>query len=216
MCHGHPHYHPCSHTSVKWLYCPEAIFDLSTGYEAPCANPIYSTAQPVKSDCPLKNCNFKALKGSWNCCECGQGPNTQGWCTVVRRDVGWNPLTKRMENMDVPCGHGCCSNCSRYPSSRGSTPEISFADARKGRNGRKGHGNSRSSGHRRSSAYDFGGSVSTVVEKDESAATTSSSVAHGSRGSRKPTYDASVDYLTKKAKTSSSGKKKGYKHRSEY
>ncbi|KAI1368119.1 hypothetical protein F5Y08DRAFT_296593 [Xylaria arbuscula] len=114
MCHGHPHYHPCSHTSVKWLYCPEANFDLSTGYEAPCANPIYSTAQPVKTDCPLKNCNFKALKGSWNCCVCGQGPNTQGWCTVVRRVVDWNPLTKTRENMDVTCGHGCCDRCSRY------------------------------------------------------------------------------------------------------
>lgn len=116
MCHGHPHYHPCSHTSVKWLYCPEAIFDLSTGYETPCANPIYSTAQPVNSDCPLKNCNFKALKGSWNCCVCGQGPNTQGWCTAATRAMNWDPVMKRMENMDVPCGHGCCSQCSRYRS----------------------------------------------------------------------------------------------------
>ncbi|GAW18357.1 hypothetical protein ANO14919_078320 [Xylariales sp. No.14919] len=213
MCHGHPHYHPCSHTSVKWLYCPEAIFDLATGYEAPCANPIYSTAQPVKSDCPLKNCNFKALKGSWNCCVCGQGPNTQGWCTVVRRAVNWNPLTKNMEDMDVPCGHGCCGKCSRYSSSRGSTPEISFAEVRKGRAGRKSHSNSRSSGHRRSSVYDFGGNVSTVVEKDESEAPTSSSVPHGSR---KPTCDTSADYLAKKAKVSSSSKKKGYKHRSEH
>ncbi|TGJ83189.1 hypothetical protein E0Z10_g5574 [Xylaria hypoxylon] len=78
---------------------------------------------------------------------------------------------------------------------------MSFAEARKGRTG----------------PYDFVGSVSAVVEKDESAAaTTSSSVAHGPRGSRKSTYDASVDYLTKKTKASSSGKKKGYKHRSEY
>ncbi|KAI1420912.1 hypothetical protein F5Y12DRAFT_787893 [Xylaria sp. FL1777] len=213
MCHGHPHYHPCNHTSVKWLYCPEANFDLATGYEAPCANPIYSTPQPSKTDCPLKNCNFKALKGSWCCCVCGQGPNTQGWCTVVRRAMDWNPLTKTMENMDVPCGHGCCGECSRYPSSRGSTPEMSFAEVRKGRTSRKSHGSSIMSGHRRPPAYDFGGSVSAVVEKDESAATTSSSVAHSSRGARKSTYDTSVDYLAKKAKVSGSGKKKGYKHR---
>ncbi|KAI1749694.1 hypothetical protein F4782DRAFT_549473 [Xylaria castorea] len=200
MCHGHPHYHPCSHTSVKWLYCPEAIFDLSTGYETPCANPIYSTAQPVNSDCPLQNCNFKALKGSWTCCVCGQGPNAQGWCTVLRRAMNWNPVTKSMENMDVPS------------SSRGSSPEISFAEVRKTRNARKGH--SRSSGLKRSSAYDFSGGFSAVVEEGDPA--DSSSAAHSSRGSRKSTYDTNVDYLTKKAKTPSSSKKKGYKHRSQY
>ncbi|KAI0490195.1 hypothetical protein F4859DRAFT_520036 [Xylaria cf. heliscus] len=214
MCHGHPHFHPCSHTSVKWLYCPEAMFDLSTGYETPCANPIYSTAQPVNSDCPLQNCNFKALKGSWTCCVCGQGPNAQGWCTALRRAMNWNPVTKMMENMDVPCGHGCCSQCSRYPSSRGSSPEISFTEVRKTRSARKGH--SRSSGLKRSSAYDFGGGFSAVVEGDDLAATTSSSAAHSSRGSRKSTYDANVDYLTKKAKAPSSSKKKGYKHRNQY
>ncbi|KAI8624719.1 hypothetical protein F5Y19DRAFT_480322 [Xylariaceae sp. FL1651] len=215
MCHGHPHYHPCSHTSVKWLYCPEAVFDLSTGYEAPCANPIYSTAQPANTDCPLQNCNFKALKGSWTCCVCGKGPNTQGWCTVLRRAVEWNPLTKREEDMDVPCGHGCCSKCSRYPSSRGSSPETSFAEGRKGRTGRKGHGSSRASGHKRSSTYDFGGNFSPVVEGDESAVT-SSSATHGSRSSRKPTYDTSVEYSPKKSKTSNSSKKKGHKIRSHH
>ncbi|KAI1350219.1 hypothetical protein F5Y01DRAFT_161071 [Xylaria sp. FL0043] len=114
MCHAHPQYHPCSHTSVRWMYCPEAKFEVSTGYESPCAKPIWLNAQPVKFDCPLKNCNFKALRGSWSCCVCGQGPNTQGWCTVPREAVDWNPLTQRMETMDVPCGHGCCGKCSRY------------------------------------------------------------------------------------------------------
>ncbi|KAI3329916.1 hypothetical protein F4824DRAFT_505661 [Ustulina deusta] len=112
-----------------------------------------------------------------------------------------------MEDMDVPCGHGCCGKCSRYPSSRASTPEMSFAEIRKGRPGRKSHSTSRSSGHRRPSAYDYGGSVAAVVENDESAAATSSSVAHSSRGSRKSTYDTSADYLAKKAKVSSSGAK---------
>ncbi|RYC63136.1 hypothetical protein CHU98_g3094 [Xylaria longipes] len=95
----------------------------------------------------------------------------------------------------------------------GSSPEISFAEVRKTRTARKGHG--RSSGLKRSSTYDFGGGFSAVVEEDDLAATTSSA-AHSSRGSRKSTYDTSVDYLTKKAKASSSSKKKGYKHRSQY
>lgn len=112
MCHGHPHYHPCSHTSVKWLYCPEAMFDLDTGYETPCSNPIYSTPQPTNVDCPLQNCNFKALMGSWNCCVCRKGPNTQGWCTALVHRMDWNPLTGQVEDMEVPCGHGCCSSCS--------------------------------------------------------------------------------------------------------
>ncbi|KAI0859422.1 hypothetical protein F4860DRAFT_482666 [Xylaria cubensis] len=214
MCHGHPHYHPCSHTSVKWLYCPEAMFDLSTGYEAPCANPIYSKAQPVRSDCPLQNCNFKALKGSWTCCVCGQGPNAQGWCTVLRRAMNWNPVTKTMEDMDVPCGHGCCSQCSRHPSSRGSSPEISFAEVRKTRAARKGHG--RSFGIKRSSTYDFSRGFSPVVKEDDPETTTSSLAAYSSQGSRKSTYDINVDYVTKKTKTSNSSKKKGCKHRSQY
>ncbi|KAI1190292.1 hypothetical protein F5B17DRAFT_388017 [Nemania serpens] len=215
MCHGHPHYHPCSHTSVKWLYCPEAIFDLSTGYETPCANPIYSTAQPVNSDCPLKNCNFKGLKGSWQCCVCGQGPNTQGWCTAQRLAMNWNPAMKRTEDMEVPCGHGCCSRCSRYPSSRGSSPDISFAEVRKNRTSRKSHGNSRSTGQRRTSTYEYGGGIAAGAKEDELAATASSSATHTSRGSRKSPYDTSVDYVTMKTKASGGGKK-GYKHRSQY
>lgn len=113
MCHGHPHYHPCSHTSVKWLYCPEAKYDMTTGYEAPCGNPIYSAVQSTNVNCPLQNCNFKKLKGSWNCCVCNKGPNSQGWCTVPRSVQDWNPLTRRYEVMEMPCGHGCCSNCTR-------------------------------------------------------------------------------------------------------
>ncbi|KAK5632812.1 hypothetical protein RRF57_008526 [Xylaria bambusicola] len=89
---------------------------------------------------------------------------------------------------------------------------MSFAEICKGRSGRKSHGNSRLSGHRRPSGYDFEGSVAALVEKDDLPATTSS-VAHTSRGSRKSTYDTGVDYLTKKAKVSSSGKKTGYKQR---
>ncbi|KAJ2973575.1 hypothetical protein NUW58_g8904 [Xylaria curta] len=90
-------------------------------------------------------------------------------------------------------------NGDRYPSSRGSSPEVSFTEVRKTRASRKGH--SRNSGPKRSSTYDFGGGFSTVVEEDESAATTSSPA----RGSRKSAYDTGVDLLTKKAKTPSGG-----------
>ncbi|KAI0117983.1 hypothetical protein GGR51DRAFT_555265 [Nemania sp. FL0031] len=184
MCHGHPQIHPCYHTSVKWLYCPEAIFDMATGYETPCSHPIYSAAQPVNTDCPLKNCNFKVLKGRWKCCLCGYGPNKKGWCTATRLGMNWNPVMQRMENMEVQCGHGCCHKCSHQPSSKPESPDIMFADVRKTR--RKSHG-SKSSGQRKSSTHDSGGGFLAVVEEDNLATTASSSVAHSSRGSRRST-----------------------------
>ncbi|KAI0017835.1 hypothetical protein F4780DRAFT_781967 [Xylariomycetidae sp. FL0641] len=187
MCHGHPHVHPCSHTSVKWLYCPEAIFDLDTGYETACSNPIYSTPQHSNVECPLQNCNYKALKGSWTCCRCGQGPNTKGWCTVTRVGVGYNPVTERPET-----------------SSRSSSPEMSFSDVRKGKTSRKSHHSSRSSGHKRGSTYDFGGNFSPVIEEEE--ATYSSPAPTSSRGSHKHSREGSTE-PSKKGKTSSNRKK---------
>ncbi|KAI1774465.1 hypothetical protein F4818DRAFT_448888 [Hypoxylon cercidicola] len=201
MCHGHPHYHPCSHTSVKWLYCPEAMFDLDTGYETPCSNPIYSTPQPTNVDCPLQNCNFKALMGSWNCCVCGKGPNTQGWCTVLGRRMDWNPLTGRVEDMEVPCGHGCCNSC-----------KAPFVDIRKGKGGRKAHSTARSSAHKRGAAYEFShrnGSCTPIAEESEQFA--SSSTAPNHRGSRWSSHDTSTEY-SKKSKTQN-GKKKPHKSR---
>ena len=81
MCHGHPQTHPCSHTSVAWDYCPAAHLDLDTGYESPCADMSFAAAQPTAGGCPLQNCQFKDMGGSWQCCACGRGPNTRGWCT---------------------------------------------------------------------------------------------------------------------------------------
>ncbi|KAI0598940.1 hypothetical protein F4775DRAFT_583597 [Biscogniauxia sp. FL1348] len=190
MCHGHPHYHSCSHTSVKWLYCPEAIFDLDTGYETPCSNPIYSKPQPTTLDCPLQNCCFKTLRGSWNCCVCGKGPNTQGWCTVLRHRVDFNPLTGRVENMELPCGHGCCSKC-----------KMSFTEIRKGKSSRKAYGSTRSSANKRGPAYELGGDISPVVEEEQAA---SSSTTSNLRGSRKSGHD---DHPSKKPKGSSSKKR---------
>ena len=114
MCHGHPHQHACSHTSIKWLYCPEAIFDLDTGYEEHCSNPIYSTIQPTNADCPLQHCYYKAVRGSWNCCKCGQGPNTLGWCTMPVQEAGQNDLTGETQLIGEQCNHGCCKRCTRY------------------------------------------------------------------------------------------------------
>jgi hypothetical protein len=116
MCHGHPHYHKCQHTSVKWLYCPEAAFDLETGYEAPCSNPIYSTPQPSSADCPLQNCHYKTLRGSWTCCQCGYDTNSQGWCNGKSHDprLGrpWAPMGLEPAAWQT-CGHGCCGKCTR-------------------------------------------------------------------------------------------------------
>ncbi|KAK6951524.1 hypothetical protein Daesc_006045 [Daldinia eschscholtzii] len=210
MCHGHPHYHPCSHTSVKWLYCPEAMFDLDTGYETPCSNPIYSTPQPTNVDCPLQNCNFKALMGSWNCCVCGKGPNTQGWCTSLGRRTDWNPLTRKVEEMEMPCGHGCCSSCS--PSctvtSRGASPEISFAEVRKGKSSRKAHNTGRGSVHKRGTAYDLShnsGSCPTVPEENEPITSPTTSKF---QGPRRASHDNNAEY-PKKSKTQN-GKKKSH------
>ncbi|KAI0828762.1 hypothetical protein F5Y06DRAFT_222454 [Hypoxylon sp. FL0890] len=212
MCHGHPHYHPCSHTSVKWLYCPEAIFDLDTGYETPCSNPIYSTPQPTNVDCPLQNCNFKALMGSWNCCICGEGPNTQGWCTALSRRMDWNPLTGKVEDMEVPCGHGCCSSCSPNSTSRGASPEISFADVRKSKSSRKAHTSGRGSVHKRGTAYDFSHSNTScpsVPEEDEQV-TLSAASSSSSRGSRRSSHD--TNEYSKKPKAQNA-KKRSYKGR---
>ncbi|CAJ2510523.1 Uu.00g133320.m01.CDS01 [Anthostomella pinea] len=213
MCHGHPHYHPCRHTSVKWLYCPEAVFDLDTGYETPCSNPIYSTPQPTSVDCPLQSCNFKPLKGSWICCVCGQGPNTQGWCTTITRGYGYNTDTGQVEAMDAPCSHGCCSKCTRSSNSTSSSPELSFSEIRKGKSSRKGHSSGRSSAHKRGTTNEFGGSFAPVVEEEEPAASSSSTPSY--RPSRKPAYDQGGEYSSKKAKGSSS-KRKSHKSRSHH
>ncbi|KAK7998922.1 hypothetical protein PG991_014597 [Apiospora marii] len=115
MCHGHPHYHTCHHTSVKWLYCPEAMFDLETGYETPCSNPIYSTPQLASSECPLQNCLFKQLKGDrWTCCRCGHNANKEGWCVgKINHPFGsWTPRGLEPQSWQT-CGHGYCSKCNR-------------------------------------------------------------------------------------------------------
>ncbi len=114
MCHGHPRHHPCGHQSVTWHYCPRASIDLATGYETPCNKTTFASSQPSKTKCPLQNCEFKTHGGSWICCVCKQGPNTQGWCAFKSPTPSWqrNHITQKDEWVES-CDHGCCKNCTR-------------------------------------------------------------------------------------------------------
>jgi hypothetical protein len=114
MCHGHPRYHPCSHSSVHWYYCPSALIDLSTGAETPCSNVSFAPSQRTTSDCPLLHCRFQDKNGGggWTCCACNQGPNTRGWCTMPLNRWRRNVCTFAMEEVETTCDHGCCGKCT--------------------------------------------------------------------------------------------------------
>ncbi|KAK7906384.1 hypothetical protein PG985_016390 [Apiospora marii] len=206
MCHGHPHYHTCHHTSVKWLYCPEAMFDLETGYETPCSNPIYSTPQLASSECPLQNCLFKQLKGDrWTCCRCGHNANKEGWCVgKINHPFGsWTPRGLEPQSWQT-CGHGYCSKCNRdLSSSRAGTPIEQVGEQRKGKSSRKsGFHHSRSSHpHRRGTGG--GGDYYPMVEEY-----VPSPVPSSSRISKAPSLEPGNDASQRKSK-SSTGKKKG-------
>lgn len=107
MCHGHPRYHSCAHTSMKWHYCPSASIDLETGYQTPCHNVSFAPSQGSSASCPLQTCHFKEKGGRWMCCQCKQGPNTQGWCTSTQTMLGGDCASY------VTCDHGCCNKCIR-------------------------------------------------------------------------------------------------------
>lgn len=111
MCRGHPHTHPCSHTSIAWDYCPDAQLDLDAAYDSPCADISFAPSRPTASVCPLQNCQFKDMGGSWTCCACGRGPNTQGWCTMPTARLRRDPETFEVEAVAATCDHGCCNNC---------------------------------------------------------------------------------------------------------
>lgn len=108
MCHGHPRYHSCAHTSMVWYYCPSASIDLQTGYEAPCRNVTLSPSQASRTSCPLSVCYFKEKGGQWICCQCKQGPNLQGWCTMPLH--GGTNLSSQLQ---MTCDHGCCKSCKK-------------------------------------------------------------------------------------------------------
>ncbi|KAK1966862.1 hypothetical protein LY78DRAFT_577525 [Colletotrichum sublineola] len=149
MCHGHPRWHPCSHTSINWHYCPSALIDLETGVETPCTHLSYATGQPSNADCPLLNCQFKALGGNWTCCQCGQGPNDQGWCTRLMPDQDPEGMATGTAKT---CDHGCCAECARYLPTHVGSPEMAFGELRKGTASRKFGYSSAERSHRRGSA----------------------------------------------------------------
>lgn len=122
MCHGHPRYHECAHTSLVWYYCPSAKIDLETGYETPCRNTTFAPAQSSSLSCPLKNCQFADKGGSWICCKCNQGPNTQGWCSTPLTDIQDDMGSLRIGGDQRTCDHGCCDDCRRF----GSLTQIFF------------------------------------------------------------------------------------------
>ncbi|KAF4968726.1 hypothetical protein FSARC_3943 [Fusarium sarcochroum] len=211
MCHGHPRHHPCSHTSINWHYCPSALIDLETGYETPCSNMSFAAAQPTKSDCPLQNCQFKSKGGSWTCCACQQGPNTQGWCTMPLSRLTMNPESFSVETVESTCDHGCCNRCVRYGmcitsivfifnpltfpgSSRDASPEMTFSEMRKGSASRKFGYSSATKSHRRGSAFSL-----PVSEEDSTPSPSTSKSSSGTSG-----YKLGLEY---KSSTTKSGKR---------
>ncbi|KAM3438260.1 hypothetical protein NHJ13734_004275 [Beauveria thailandica] len=112
MCRGHPKHHRCAHTSVSWYYCPSAYLDMGTGAVSPCGNPIMNDSQPTKAACPLQHCRFSTKGSSWVCCQCNQGPNTQGWCTqkLTTQQMGLD--SRASGQLQMTCDHGCCENCT--------------------------------------------------------------------------------------------------------
>ncbi|KAH7363358.1 hypothetical protein B0T11DRAFT_298635 [Plectosphaerella cucumerina] len=159
MCHGHPRHHACSHTSINWHYCPAAVIDLSTGVETPCRHITYAAAQSSSLDCPLQHCQYKAIGGSWTCCQCNHGPNHLGWCSnFLPRPT---EELSSMEHFNTQqCAHGCCERCTRTASIRPSIANMMFPEMRKGTASRKfgRHSNLRAP-HRRSSAMSARGDV---------------------------------------------------------
>ncbi|OLN96723.1 hypothetical protein CCHL11_02277 [Colletotrichum chlorophyti] len=187
MCHGHPRWHPCSHTSINWHYCPSALIDLETGVETPCTHLSYAIAQPSNSDCPLLNCQFKAMGGTWTCCQCGQGPNTYGWCTMTMPKPSQHLDGHVTEELET-CDHGCCAECERYLSARKTMPDLTFSDLRKGTASRKFGYSSAVRSHRRGPALSDLSGFAPAGEEDEFGSPST----YGSSSKSRVSYNAPV------------------------
>lgn len=74
----------------------------------------FAPAQATKLGCPLQHCDFKDKAGSWLCCACKQGPNTQGWCTMPRNRLRRDRGTFLVEDVMTTCDHGCCKECIKF------------------------------------------------------------------------------------------------------
>ncbi|EHK49483.1 hypothetical protein TRIATDRAFT_189580 [Trichoderma atroviride IMI 206040] len=185
MCHGHPRYHECAHTSLVWYYCPSAKIDLETGYETPCRNATFAPAQSSSLSCPLKNCQFAYKGGSWICCKCNQGPNTQGWCSTPLADTPDDLGSLRIGSDQRTCDHGCCDDCRRF-----------VTESRKGRSRKYTYGTS-SRNHGCDTPYAMMKGLSLDKTSESGSAAVSSS-------------SCSYDYRSKKLKSS----KKSHKSKS--
>ncbi|KAK5996135.1 hypothetical protein PT974_04563 [Cladobotryum mycophilum] len=203
MCHGHPRYHPCSHTSLNWYYCPSASIDLETGYENPCRNVSFAPAQSSHLSCPLQHCYFSDKEGSWICCMCNQGPNTRGWCAtpIVGGD---DDMDSYKQEGQKTCDHGCCDNCLRADPSPSPPPEKRRRDIRKAAS------KSRKCGHKSSSSqrhcdppFSLMGGLSLDKPQEESA----TALPTMSSEQDNPTYKIELDYRSKKPKTSKKSQK---------
>ncbi|KAK7442909.1 hypothetical protein Landi51_09457 [Colletotrichum acutatum] len=193
MCHGHPRLHPCSHTSINWHYCPSALIDLETGVETPCSHLSYATAQPSNADCPLINCQFKAMGGTWTCSSSGYGISA--------------PV-----NESQTCDHGCCAECARYLPTQTNTPDMTFSELRQGAASRKfGYGSS-SRSHRRGSALS---KINGFPPMDENAETVSPS-ASGSCSRSNNSYKSSASSNTSYGSLTSASRGAAYRVDLEY
>ncbi|KAK2737477.1 hypothetical protein CKAH01_07548 [Colletotrichum kahawae] len=212
MCHGHPRWHPCSHTSINWHYCPSALIDLETGVETPCTHLSYATAQPSNADCPLLNCQYKAMGGTWTCCQCGQGPNTQGWCTMPKPVQDSNGMSTEETKT---CDHGCCAECARYLPTRATNPDMTFSELRKGTASRKFGYSSATRSHRRGSALSKINGLLPVEEDAEAFSTSTSGSSSQSSVSYKSSAGSSTSYGSSTS-SSSSGRGSNYRVDLEY
>ncbi|KLP07507.1 Uncharacterized protein Y057_12946 [Fusarium fujikuroi] len=177
-------------TNIPRLAAPAAVPGLVLGLKGAVGE--WTLGQPTTSDCPLQNCEFKSKGGSWTCCSCQQGPNTQGWCTMPMSRMTMNPESFSVESVETTCDHGCCSKCVQYGSSRDASPEMTFSEIRKGSASRKFGYSSATKSHRRGSAFSLPASGE---ESTPSPSTSKSSSASSG-------YKVGMEYTSGKAKSS--------------
>lgn len=119
MCHAQLQYHECQHTSVKWQYCAQSIYNIDPRLDVPCPDPTYSPLQTSKDKCPSQHCHFIPRGGRWTCCKCGHGANALPWCsgrqgTLLLLGVSnsyWPPKDHSGSRCSRKCRHARCQQC---------------------------------------------------------------------------------------------------------
>ncbi|KAI0392831.1 hypothetical protein F5Y17DRAFT_477236 [Xylariaceae sp. FL0594] len=131
MCNAHPQVFPCKHTVNTFWFCPNAPFDVQTGRNlGPCRNVNYLNPAEASGDCNLVHCHFRELGGIWVCCQCGNGPQTTGWCTSPTWQWNYDWNNKVWGWVSLSCGHMCCETCVPYAPAD-SSPSLSIAQIRR-------------------------------------------------------------------------------------